>query len=246
MGCPTKYNLRWPRPVRVLGGWSDGTEGYPPLQRVVKIAAGSFHTIALTADGNVFAWGDNRMNQLGLGPLVARGNPCCAVRVNFYVNNDIADLEPDGGPGGKQPGSPEDPAWPWPGYKVLDIAAGAHFSLAIVMNISGPSCTERGEASGYACVRQNVKNGLTEQDWDIPRNIDIIGNHFRNDLFDFRKAVTCKCKPTDSRSGAHSQKFSVYFCLYFHKPVTCKCKPEDSRHTFSIVFFFDKRHTFSA
>ncbi len=50
---------------------TDGTEGYPPLQRVVKIAAGSFHTVALTADGKVFAWGDNRMNQLGLGPLIA-------------------------------------------------------------------------------------------------------------------------------------------------------------------------------
>ena len=71
---------------------------------MVKVAAGSFHTVALTADGLVFAWGDNRMNQLGihvysivctvvdvfargdnrmnqlgLGPLVARGNPCCTV-----------------------------------------------------------------------------------------------------------------------------------------------------------------------
>ena len=41
------------------------TDGDPP-QRVVKVAAGSFHTVALTADGLVFAWGDNRMNQLGV------------------------------------------------------------------------------------------------------------------------------------------------------------------------------------
>jgi hypothetical protein len=91
-GCPTEYNLRWPHPVRVLGGWTDGTDG-KPLQRVVKIAAGSFHSIALTADGTVYAWGDNRMNQLGLGPLVARGNPCCAVPVPFFVDNSLADLE---------------------------------------------------------------------------------------------------------------------------------------------------------
>jgi len=62
-------------------------------------------------------------------------------------------------------------------------------------------------------IYQNVKNGLTEQDWDIPRNIDIIGNHFRNDLFDFRKAVTCKCKPQDSPSGTNSQKF--FFGTFF-------------------------------
>ena len=196
-GCPTQFNLRWPRPVRVLGGW-EGKSYEKPLQRVVKIAAGSFHTIALTADGNVFAWGDNRMNQLGLGPLVARGNPCCAVPVPFYVDNSIADLQPDGGPGGQQPGSPVDPAWPWPGYKVLDIAAGAHFSLAIVINISGVGCTESGAVSGIACVRQNVKNGLTEQDWDVPRNIDMIGDHFRTESFDFTKAVSCSCS-TDSK-----------------------------------------------
>ena len=74
-GCPSAYNLRWPAPIRVLGGWEDGTDG-DPLQRVVKVAAGSFHTVALTADGLVYAWGDNRMNQLGLGPRVAPGNPC--------------------------------------------------------------------------------------------------------------------------------------------------------------------------
>ena len=196
-GCPTKYNLRSAYPVRVLGGWTDGTDGRP-LQRVVKIAAGNFHSIALTADGEVFAWGDNRMNQLGLGPLVARGNPCCAVVVPFYVDNSIADLEPDGGPGGKQPGSPVDPAWPWPGYKALDIAAGAHFSLAIIMNISGPGCTALGFQTGIACVRQNVKTGLVEQDYDVPRNIDMIADHFRSDIFQFSKAISCGCKSETS------------------------------------------------
>ena len=97
-------------------GWEESYE--KPLQRVVKIAAGSFHTIALTADGNVFAWvkQDESARPRSTG---ARGNPCCAVPVPFYVDNSIADLQPDGGPGGQQPGSPVDPAWPWPGYKVL-------------------------------------------------------------------------------------------------------------------------------
>ena len=66
------------------------TDGDPP-QRVVKVAAGSFHTVALTADGLVFAWGDNRMNQLGLDPLVARGNPCYTILYNtiLYTCIDI-------------------------------------------------------------------------------------------------------------------------------------------------------------
>ena len=46
-------------------------------------------------------------------------------------------------------------------YKALDIAAGAHFSLAVVVNVSGPGCTEDGLQTGVACVRQNVRNGLT-------------------------------------------------------------------------------------
>ena len=98
---------------------------------------------------------------IGLGPLVARGNPCCAVPVPFYVDNALADLEPS-------KGAAADPAWHWPGYKALDIAAGAHFSLAVVMNISGPGCTEDGLQTGVACVRQNVRNGLTEQVLHLP------------------------------------------------------------------------------
>ena len=35
---------------------------------------------------------------------------------------------------------------------------------------------------------------ISEQDWDIPRNIDIIGDHFRSDVFDFSKAVSCGCR----------------------------------------------------
>ena len=57
---------------------------------------------------------------------------------------------------------------------------------------------ESGAVSGIACVRQNVKNGLTEQDWDVPRNIDMIGDHFRTESFDFTKAVSCSCS-TDSK-----------------------------------------------
>ena len=192
-GCPTKFNVRWDRPVLVLGEDDVPRSNLDiPLKRIVKIAAGAYHNLALTADGHVYAWGDNRMNQLGSGPLVNRGTHCCALRVPFYVFNEYADLQPDGGPGALLPGTRE-PDFPWPGYKVLDIAAGAHFSLAVVVNISGVGCTEDGRKTGHKCVTQESWNGITTQDWDIPRNVDLISDHFRIDAFDFSKAVGCSC-----------------------------------------------------
>ncbi|KAJ1483948.1 regulator of chromosome condensation 1/beta-lactamase-inhibitor protein II [Baffinella frigidus] len=172
-GCPTEYHLRSSRPVLVLG--SDQS-----LERVVKVVSGSFHLLALTADGNVFAWGDNRMNQLGQGPGVNRGSGCCATKVPMYIDNAAADEE-------------YAHEWAWAGYKVLDIEAGAHFSIALVMNITGLGCTADGQQTNNKCVKVNPDNGLMEQDWDVPRNIDIIANHFRKDAFDFAKSTTCNC-----------------------------------------------------
>ncbi len=44
-------------------------------ERVVGIAAGGGHSVALTADGNVYAWGDNRWGQLGVGDTDDRWSP---------------------------------------------------------------------------------------------------------------------------------------------------------------------------
>ena len=41
----------------------------------VKIVAGGDHTLALTAEGDVYAWGDNFYGQLGLGDFHARSTP---------------------------------------------------------------------------------------------------------------------------------------------------------------------------
>jgi len=46
---------------------------------------------------------------------------------------------------------------------VLDIEAGAHFTVAIVMNVSGDGCTLDGLKTGHKCVVINPDNGLTEQ-----------------------------------------------------------------------------------
>jgi alpha-tubulin suppressor-like RCC1 family protein len=38
-----------------------------PLERIVMLAAGSHHILALNVDGRVFAWGNNDVGQLGIG-----------------------------------------------------------------------------------------------------------------------------------------------------------------------------------
>jgi len=48
------------------------TVGFEALQsgRIVATAAGGKHSIALTADGRVFAWGDNELGQLGMSDCI--------------------------------------------------------------------------------------------------------------------------------------------------------------------------------
>jgi alpha-tubulin suppressor-like RCC1 family protein len=46
-----------------------------PLGGIVAVAASWYHTVALRADGSVWAWGDNIAGQLGDGSNVARLNP---------------------------------------------------------------------------------------------------------------------------------------------------------------------------
>lgn len=48
---------RVPRMVKALG-----------TNVIVQIACGAEHSIALTHDGDLYAWGSNREGQLGLGP----------------------------------------------------------------------------------------------------------------------------------------------------------------------------------
>src|ERR1035437_1828044 len=43
--------------------------------RVVAIAAGNAHSLALTSDGQVWAWGANYFGELGTGDLVNRTVP---------------------------------------------------------------------------------------------------------------------------------------------------------------------------
>jgi alpha-tubulin suppressor-like RCC1 family protein len=48
-------------------------------ERVVKVAAGGFHTLALSEAGNVFAWGYNAHGQVGDGTRSSTSLPVCVL-----------------------------------------------------------------------------------------------------------------------------------------------------------------------
>jgi alpha-tubulin suppressor-like RCC1 family protein len=57
-------------PVQVKGAGGSGT-----LSGIVSVATGSFHTVALTSDGSVWAWGTNFYGQLGDGTTTSMTTP---------------------------------------------------------------------------------------------------------------------------------------------------------------------------
>jgi uncharacterized protein YjbI with pentapeptide repeats len=74
--------------------WGDvnyGLTNIPPTaSRVVSVAAGSFHTLALRSDGRVIAWGDNSLGQTN---VPASATNIVAIATGFYDN---AALRADG------------------------------------------------------------------------------------------------------------------------------------------------------
>lgn len=72
-GSVENYSSEYfPRKVRVVAS--------PGALRCIAAAAGNLHSLALTADGRVFAWGDNAYGQLGLSEFVQRSDfPQCVM-----------------------------------------------------------------------------------------------------------------------------------------------------------------------
>jgi alpha-tubulin suppressor-like RCC1 family protein len=68
-------------PQRVKGIWD-----------VVAVAAGAYHTVALKADGSVWAWGDNRWGELGDGTRTTRGAPKRVARLRRIVEASAGSL----------------------------------------------------------------------------------------------------------------------------------------------------------
>jgi len=69
-----------PKPVPVHGPGGDGL-----LTHIVVIAAGSNHSLALRADGTVWAWGNNSSGQLGDDSVMDRMTPVQAKAMSFIT-----------------------------------------------------------------------------------------------------------------------------------------------------------------
>lgn len=57
----------------------------PGLENVLTVAAGSFHSLALTEDGKVWSWGLNDHGQLGDGTTESRGTPAQVLNLTDVV-----------------------------------------------------------------------------------------------------------------------------------------------------------------
>jgi alpha-tubulin suppressor-like RCC1 family protein len=60
---------------------------------VVTIAAGSFHTVARTSDGKLFAWGFNRYGQLGDGTVTDRTTPVAVVMSGALAGKSVTAID---------------------------------------------------------------------------------------------------------------------------------------------------------
>jgi len=60
------------------------------ISNVVDIAAGFYHTLALTEDGTVYAWGMNDHGQLGIGSDVDQSEPTIVATLNNAQIVDVA------------------------------------------------------------------------------------------------------------------------------------------------------------
>lgn len=66
-------------------GWTAVTASLPPLQNIAAVAAGGYHTCALTTAGGIKCWGDNQYGQLGDGTTTDRSTPVDVVGLGSGV-----------------------------------------------------------------------------------------------------------------------------------------------------------------
>jgi len=109
--------------------WEQGSLSALPvvdneLRDIVKISAGSFHTLCLRRDGQLFVFGDNRYGQHGLGTKQKLLPIAGVTWVEFYTNPIEAE-------------DPDNPPPPERDYRTLDIVSGStHMMTLTIKNIS--------------------------------------------------------------------------------------------------------------
>ena len=99
-------------PVKVLKGEYDGTSylGDNENNRVIAIAGGVYHSVALTEDGSVYAWGKNTYGMLGNNSTIISYTPVKVLKGDYDGSTYLGDDSSN---------------------KIVDIAAGTHYTLAL-------------------------------------------------------------------------------------------------------------------
>ena len=54
-------------------------------RKVVQVACGSHHSLCLTADGDIFSWGQNNCGQIGSGTTTNQSTPRYLVLIHFIL-----------------------------------------------------------------------------------------------------------------------------------------------------------------
>jgi alpha-tubulin suppressor-like RCC1 family protein len=67
--------LNRPTPIRIM-------------EDVISISAGPGHSLAITSDGTVWAWGDNHAGQLGVGTTVNSSTPMPILFAEYFLNSN--------------------------------------------------------------------------------------------------------------------------------------------------------------
>ncbi len=107
-------------PVGVLAG-----------KRVTKVALGGTHTLALTADGMVYAWGNNAQGQLGDGTTTERTLPVAVVG----LPNGLAIMDISCGANSLAVDS-NGQLWAWGDNSVGEVGDGTHVNRASPVHIA--------------------------------------------------------------------------------------------------------------
>ncbi len=137
-------------------GYSGGYRPVPMaasgLSNVTMVAAGTYHVLALTTNGNVYAWGNNSNGQLGNGTNTQANSPILVTNLSNIVaisagNSTSYALDSSGivwvwgvnAAGQLGLGTTNDSYIPVPnlaltGFRLLGITAGYNYCLALVEN----------------------------------------------------------------------------------------------------------------
>ena len=116
------------------------------ITEIVKISCGQYHTLALSASGQLWAWGDNRFGQIGNGGSVITRYAVVdsPFAVNFFDKPKFADLSID-------------PELPNANIKVVDMAAGAFHNLVLAVRPTtsdfAPNATMRIDSDHFRAQR---------------------------------------------------------------------------------------------